>query len=59
MPMKDLGFRFRLPPPKTEPEVITRPVPHPSSITGPDDAAATRCQNGMSRVPIVRAFSQS
>ena len=56
---KDLGFRFRVLPAKTEPEVVTRPVPHPSSITGPDDAATTRRQNPRSRVPIVRAFSQS
>ena len=38
---------------------ITRPVPHPSSSTGPSAAAATRFQNGTSLRAMVRAFSQS
>ncbi len=39
--------------------MATRPVPHPSSRTGPAAFAARRCQNRTSRRPIVWAFSQS
>mgnify|MGYP003694715929 CR=1 FL=1 len=38
---------------------VTRPVPDPSSSTGPPVFAATRRQNPTSRRPSVRAFSQS
>ena len=36
-----------------------RPVPHPSSRTGPPACAASVRQKGTSRRPNVRAFSQS
>ena len=36
-----------------------RPVPHPSSSTGAATRFARSRQNGTSRRPIVRAFSQS
>ena len=36
-----------------------RPVPHPSSSTGAATRFASSRQNGTSRRPIVRAFSQS
>jgi hypothetical protein len=36
-----------------------RPVPHPSSSTGPPTWIARLRQNGTSRLPSVRAFSQS
>jgi hypothetical protein len=38
---------------------VTRPVPQPSSRTRPPRPVTSRCQNGMSRRPNVRAFSQS